>query len=116
MHDALDKKLLGSRIRTVRQGQNMSQADLAARASVSLPLISNIELGKTNMQLETFVKIAEVLQVSTDYLLRADVPAVNALYQGEFSELIQDCSPREAETILKIVRDLKTTMRQYKED
>ena len=116
MYDTLDKKLIGARIRNVRLEQNMSQADLAAKASVSLPLISNIELGKTNMQLETFVKIAEALQVSTDRLLRADVPEVNALYQGEFAELLKDCNPCEAETILNIVRDVKSTMRKYKKE
>ena len=108
MYEQQDLKLVGSRIKAVRISRGMSQADLAVEASVSLPLISNIERGKTWMQLETFVKVAEALQVSADYLLRPDVP--EAIYQGEFAELLEDCSASEMETILKIVREVKASM------
>ena len=110
MYEQQDLKLVGSRIKAVRISRGMSQADLAVEASVSLPLISNIERGQTGMQLETFVKVAEALQVSADYLLRTDVPEVKAIYQGEFSELLEDCSASEMETILKIVREVKASM------
>ena len=70
MYEQSDLALIGSRIKAVRTGKGMSQADLAVKASVSLPLISNIERGKTRMQLETFVKVAEALQdVDLWYLL-----------------------------------------------
>ena len=110
MYEQQDLKLVGSRIKAVRISRGMSQADLAVEASVSLPLISNIERGKAGMQLETFVKVAEALQVSADYLLRPDVPEVKAIYQGEFAELLEDCSASEMETILKIVREVKASM------
>ena len=107
MYEQQNLELVGSRIRAVRTSRGMSQADLAVKAAVSLPLISNIERGKTGMQLETFVKVAEALQVSADYLLRPDVPEVKAIYQGEFAELLEDCSASEMETILNIVREVK---------
>lgn len=110
MYEQVDRKQIGSRIRSVRLSRSMSQADLAVKASLSLPLISNIELGKTRMQLETFVKVAEALQVSTDHLLRADVPEVKAIYQGELAELLEGCTSSEMESILNIVREVKTSM------
>lgn len=110
LNEQSDLALIGSRIKAVRTGKGMSQADLAVKASVSLPLISNIERGKTRMQLETFVKVAEALQVSADHLLRADVPEVKTIYQGEFAELLEDCSASEMETILNIVREVKASM------
>ena len=110
MYEQSDLALIGSRIKAVRTGKGMSQADLAVKASVSLPLISNIERGKTRMQLETFVKVAEALQVSADHLHRADVPEVKTIYQGEFAELLEDCSASEMEAILNIVREVKASM------
>lgn len=110
MYEQIDLKLIGSRIRAVRASKGMSQADLAVKASVSLPLISNIERGKTRMQLETFVKVAEALQVSADHLLRADVPEVKQIYQGELAEILDGCSASEMEAILNIVREVKTSM------
>ena len=47
MYEQIDWKQIGSRIRAARAGKGMSQANLAVKASVSLPLISNIEHGKT---------------------------------------------------------------------
>ena len=109
-HDLTESQLVGSRIRDARINRRMSQADLAAKANISLPHISNIGIGKTSMKLETFIRIIEALQVSADSLLRPDVPEVRSLYQSEFDELLADCSPKELDSILKIVRELKSTM------
>ena len=102
-HGLNERQLIGSRIREARVGRRMSQADLAAK-------VSAIETGKTNMKLESFIRIIEALQVSADSLLRPDVPEVRSLYQSEFDELLADCSPKELDSILKIVREVKSTM------
>ena len=109
-HDLSENQLIGSRIREARLSRRMSQADRAAKANISLPHIRNIENGKASMKLESFIRIIEALQVSADSLLRPDVPEVRSLYQSEFDELLADCSPKELDSILKIVRELKSTM------
>ena len=109
-------KVVGSRIRELRQRKGMSQADLAVKANISVPHMSSIELGKSQMMLPMFVRLLEVLDVSADYLLRANVTSVNTLYQSEFNELLADCTPQEMDSILKIVQQLKTTMHQKTED
>jgi len=109
-----ESRIIGSRIKEARIGKGMSQADLAVKANISLPHISDIELGKSNMMLATFVRIAEALQVSTDSLLRPDVPGVKSLYESELSDILSDCSPAQMDSILKIVRELKQTM--YKKE
>ena len=50
-HDLTESQLVGSRIRDARINRRMSQADLAAKANISLPHVSNIEKGKTSMKL-----------------------------------------------------------------
>ena len=86
-------KEIGERIREARLSKNMSQQDLATKANVSLPHISEIENGKQTMKLLTFVRIIEALQVSADAILRADVPCVNQIYQSELAEIISDQIP-----------------------
>lgn len=110
-----DAQMIGSRIRAVRLQKNMSQADLAVKANLSLPQISDIELGKSRMMLTSFVRIAEALQVSADSLLRPDVPEVKSIYQNEFADVLNDCTPAEIESILKIVKELKSTMHKKEE-
>lgn len=101
---------IGSRIRELRVSKRMSQADLATKAHIALPSISELELGKREMKLSTFVAIAEALQVSTDLLLRPDIPEVKALYQSELNDLLTDCTPGEIESIFVIVRQIKEQM------
>ena len=68
------------------------------------------------MSVGYFLKIIEALQVSADSILRPDIPEVNSLYNKEFSELLEDCSPTEIDSILKIVNELKNTMRSQKDE
>ena len=105
-----DYQKIGARIREIRIKNGMSQADLAVAAHISLPHISDIEHGKTKMLLATFVRITEALQVSADVLLRPDTPQVNSIYQSEFKEILIDLSPAEIDSILKIVKELKSTL------
>ena len=102
---------IGERLKEARIACKMSQQELANRANVSLPHISDIEHGKKSMKLLTFIKIIEALQVSSDSILRPDVPAVNRLYQNEFSQIIADCTPTEVESLKRIVLQVKETMR-----
>ena len=102
---------IGERLKAARIACKMSQQELANRANVSLPHISDIEHGKKSMKLLTFIKIIEALQVSSDSILRPDVPAVNHLYQNEFSQIIEDCTPTEVESLKRIVLQVKETMR-----
>ncbi len=102
---------IGERIREARMAKKMSQQELATKASISLPHISDIEHGKTSLKLITFVKIIEALQVSADAVLRANVPSVNHLYQNEFNVIFEDCTPSEMESLKQIVLQVKQTMR-----
>lgn len=106
-------QLIGSRIRAIRQSQRLSQAALAEKAHLSLPLISSIELGKSTMLVTTLLRITEALQVSADELLRPDVTSVNGIYQNEFAELLSGCTPEEIDSIIK---ELIETMHTKKED
>ena len=109
-------KKIGARIKEARLANHMSQAQLAEKANVSLPHISKIENGKTTILLTTFIRLIEALQVSSDVLLRSDIPEVKFLYQNEFAELTKGCSPSELDSILKIVKEVMQTVHQAKAD
>ncbi len=109
-------KAIGCRIREARLKLGMSQAALAERSRISLPHISDVELGKKKMQVATFIRIAEALQISTDELLRPDIPEVRNIYSSELAEALSGCTPAEADSILKIVRQLIETMKHPAEE
>ncbi len=67
---------LGARIRRTRLRYGMSQAELSRRIGVSLTTMNKIEAGETPDPRASRIKaIADVLRVSTDFLLgRKDDP------------------------------------------
>ena len=101
---------VGARIREERNRKGWSQSKLSEISSISLPHISDIELGKKRMKLETFLKIAEALQVSTDTLLRLDIPEVKEQYDSELSGILSDCTSKEIESIFRIIKEFKSSM------
>lgn len=60
---------LGFRIAVARIKKNLQVIELARRVGYSAPSMSLIELGKQSCNLEKLVRIAKVLDVSTDHLL-----------------------------------------------
>ena len=103
-------KTVGSRIREIRLSKNMSQADLAEKAGLSLPTVSDIENAHSKIWLTTFARIAEALQVSADDILRLDTPAATDSYPEEFAQILKGCSTSDIASILEIVKQIKTTL------
>ena len=107
-------KTIGSRIREIRIKKGMSQAELAEKADLSLPVISSIENAHTKIWLITFAKIAEALEVSADDILRLNTPAPSMGYSDEFAELLNGCNQTEAEAIMAIARQMKSSLEAQK--
>ena len=65
--------MVGERICEARLAQDRSLADVAGKASISVATLSRIENDKQSLDLELFLSIARVLQVTTEHLLRDNV-------------------------------------------
>ena len=63
---------LGARIRSLREGMNLSLRDLAARSGVSAPMLSHVERGETSPTLQVATRIAHGLELRLSQLLRLD--------------------------------------------
>ena len=105
---------IGARIREARLMRSMSQAELAEKSNISLPHISEIELGKADIRLQSFIRIIEALQVSADEIIKASVPSVSHLLIQEYADMLADCTPEETQALITITKQLKATMRTHK--
>jgi transcriptional regulator with XRE-family HTH domain len=65
----IDAKLIGERIRGRRIALKLSQKDLSSQVEVSPPAINQFEKGEKAPSTATLIKLAEALDVSSDYLL-----------------------------------------------
>ena len=97
---------IGSRIKAAREKKKLTQEELAALLDMSTTHISVIERGVKPPKLETFIRIANVLGVSSDYLLMDIIDNPADVVSGELSELRSKLSQKETETALAIIRVL----------
>ena len=69
------KHTLGLRVATLRCERGLSQEELAAKARVSTRTIGNIERARAVPDLVTLIALADLFEVSLDYLVgRSDAP------------------------------------------
>ena len=105
---------VGKRIREARKKKKFSQSELSELLDISPSHMSDIENGKTNIGLDIFMHLTEILQVSADWLLQTDIPPVNALQTNEVNDLLVGCSSAEVQTLLKIMKEIKLAINQAK--
>ena len=70
---------LAKKLTLLRQQHKMSQSEVARRINVSSSIVSAYEADEKTPSLETFVKLAELFHVSTDYLLGVEYPRDKAV-------------------------------------
>ena len=97
---------VGRRIAKARMDKKYSQATLAEKAKISVSHLSNIERGRKSLSAEVLLRIAEALQVSADGILFTDIPKVHKEVESQIDVNLNNCTAREKEFILKIIKDL----------
>ena len=65
----VDYEALGRRLKSRRRAAKLSQEELAKLVQISVSYYGNIERGRRIPSLDTLVTLANVLEVSMDYLL-----------------------------------------------
>ena len=97
---------VGRRIAKARTEKGYSQAVLAEKANISISHLSNIERGRKSLSAEVLFKIAEALQTSVDSLLFTDIPQVHKEIESQIDINLNNCTVREKEFILKLIKDI----------
>ena len=62
--------------------------------------------------LTVLIRIAEALEVATDWILRANTPGTYAVANEKISDLLEDCTCAEMQDFLRILEDVKKAVRR----
>lgn len=105
----MNYELLGNHIREQRKKKKYTLEQLAEKLDVSTTFIGQIERAKGVPSLETLVKIANVLEISTDSLLFGNLnnKSGNSIFIKKIEELTADFTPYERELLLKNIEIIK---------
>ena len=102
----MDHIAIGARIKAARERVHLTQEQLAEIIDISPTHMSVIERGVKTPKLDTFVRIANALGVSTDALLQDVVVPVNDSIMAELSARIGRMPQKDQERILNAIRAL----------
>jgi len=102
----VDLCAIGARIKAARERAGYTQEDLAAELDMSPTHISVLERGVKTPKLETLVRIANTLHVSTDMLLQDVATYASDGIASELSIAIAKLPRKEQEKILNAIRAL----------
>lgn len=80
-----DRKITGARIKEVRQLRRLTQHKLAKQLGyTSERQLQRIESGETSCSTDKLVEIAQILEITTDYLLLGTKQEYNSRFQRYF--------------------------------
>ena len=88
--------MLGARIKELRKDFGLSQVELAMRMEVTKQTISNWENGNIQPSVDMLVGLANVFNVTTDYLLglddvpRLSIEGLPMSFAAHLAQLIED--------------------------
>lgn len=110
--DVMQLDTIGKNIRKYRLMKKYRQEDLAERAGLTTNYISMVERGEKIPSLETFIKILNTLEVSSDMIL-ADV--LDTGYTVKNSILNEKLAKLAPEDISKIYEVIDTLLKHSKQ-
>ena len=97
---------IGKRIRKYREAKGWRQEDFAEKTGLSVTYTGMIERGEKVPKLETFITIANVLEVSADLLLADVLSTGYHVKSSEITEAISALPPDERDRIYSVVNTL----------
>ena len=105
----MDNKRIGHRIKEIRESRGYTQEQLAEKLNLSVQHVSVIERGVKSPRLDTFIKIANILEINADYLLKDVLQVSSQLTSNELYDMLGQVPEKEKRRILEVVRVLIQT-------
>lgn len=102
--------LIGRRIKEERQKHGLTQEELAVKAHIGTKFVGNIERGASKPSLDTFIKIANALNVSCDLLI-TESKEKKSRYTKPVSKhleyLVAEFPGDEQNKLVKVIKDIR---------
>ncbi len=94
-------KAIGNRISARRKQLNYTQEQIAEKMDVSIQMISNLERGNKAIKIDNLIKISEILNVSTDYILTGKRTSQDTYIASNKIAQLSDCDYKMVDTIIE---------------
>lgn len=102
----MSNNTIGKRIRFYREANKWSQEVFAEKLGLSLTYVGMLERGEKLPKLETFIKIANTLEVSADLLLADVLTTGYSIKSSELTKKLESLPTDEREKIYDVVETM----------
>ena len=102
----MNTSFIGKRIRKYREAKGWRQEDFAEKIGLSVTYTGMIERGEKVPKLETFIIIANALEVSADLLLVDVLSTRYDIKSSQITEEIASLTPSERDRIYSVVNTM----------
>lgn len=99
----MEKEEFGLRLRETRSQKGYTLQSLAQKIGTGAVYLGEIERGLKMPSLNSFIRIAEALDVSADYLLRNELSSGRDFIYDEIAEKLQKLTPKQRKTAADIL-------------
>ena len=100
----MDTKQLGRRLHEQRLGKGWTLEKLASMTDLTPNYLSAVERGVKKPSLDTFVRLAETLDVSADYLIRdSSKPSSLSVVNDEIHARLSELTPSQQNSVTEIL-------------
>ncbi len=103
----VSNKEFGDKVKSYRKLAGLSQDNLSEKIGKSREFINKVEAGEKNPSLDTFVDMANVLDVTADQLLGDSIHITKMDSYRQFVEIMEDCSTAEKTFLIQALVSLK---------
>lgn len=101
---ALNYSIIGIRLKQARINKGITQEVLAEKMNLSVPYISRVERGTTNINLKRLSEICALLDVSEGEILSGSASESSSYLNSAFSDLLKNCPTEKIDLIYKIAQ------------
>lgn len=96
-----DRKAVGERIKKIRLHTGMTQCRLAEKLDyTSERQLQRIESGETSCSVDKLMELAQILNVSADYILFGD----NKVYENRWERYMEGKSDRQIQYLERVLK------------
>ncbi len=108
-------RLINEKIRAVRRERNLTQENVAKELNVSYQLYQKYESGERKINEVTLAKIADAMQVTTDYIKEKELPSIHIVNNNCSGNVGYNNINNEVNELVQIVRDMNENNLKYLE-
>ena len=113
MTEADLRQILSKNIKTFRSQRSLSQSELAEKADISIPFLSNIERAIKWPHPETLVKLSKALDVEVYMLFQKETPPQPVNVQNTLIKYKKDLSVSLHKTVMSTIESTLEIISSY---